>query len=58
MIGLLQRVSSASIDVDGERPEDMRRMGQNARRIYEEKYTPKTNYRQLMAIYEEAIEEN
>lgn len=38
--------------------EEMRRMGTNARRIYEERYTPENNYRQLMAIYEEAIEEN
>ena len=38
--------------------EDMRRMGANARRVYEEKYTPETNYRQLMAIYEQAIESN
>ena len=41
-----------------EHPEEIRRMGQNAQRVYEEKYTPETNYRQLMAIYEEAIEEN
>lgn len=39
-------------------PEDMCGMGQNARRVYEEKYTPETNYRQLMAIYEDAIKEN
>lgn len=36
-------------------PEDMRRMGVNARRVYEEKYTPEVNYRKLIAIYEEAI---
>ena len=41
-----------------EHPKDMRRMGQNARRVYEEKYTPETNYRQLIRIYSEAIEEN
>ena len=39
-------------------PEEMRRMGLNARRVYEEKYTPETNYRQLMAIYDAAIEVN
>ena len=41
-----------------EHPEEMRRMGLNARRVYEEKYTPEVNYRQLMAIYEQAIEAN
>lgn len=41
-----------------EHPEDMRRMGRNARRIYEEKYTPEINYRQLIAIYEGSIKEN
>lgn len=40
-----------------EHPEELRRMGQNARRVYEEKYTSDINYRQLIAIYEEAIEE-
>ncbi len=41
-----------------EHPDEMRVMGVNARRVYEQKYTPEANYRQLMAIYEEAIEEN
>jgi glycosyltransferase involved in cell wall biosynthesis len=41
-----------------EHPEDMRRMGRNARQIYEEKYTPEINYRQLIAIYEGSIKEN
>lgn len=39
-------------------PEEMRAMGQNARRVYEEKYTPEINYNQLMFIYKEAIKEN
>ncbi len=39
-------------------PDDMRRMGLNARRVYEEKYTPEVNYRLLMAIYDQAIEAN
>ncbi len=39
-------------------PEEMRRMGANARRDYEEKFTPEANYPQLMAIYEQAIENN
>ena len=41
-----------------EHPEDIRRMGRNARRIYEEKYAPEINYRQFMGIYAGAIEEN
>jgi glycosyltransferase involved in cell wall biosynthesis len=36
-------------------PEDRRRMGQNARRAYEERYTPEVSYRQLMDIYNFAI---
>ena len=39
-------------------PEAMRRMGTNARRVYEEKYTSNINYRHLIGIYEEAIEVN
>ncbi len=39
-------------------PEEMRRMGANARRIYEEKFTPEANYPQLTTIYEQAIENN
>ena len=35
--------------------EEMRQMGANARRIYEAKYTPEVNYRQLMAIYKQTI---
>ncbi len=37
-------------------PEEMRRMGENARRVYEDLYTPEVNYRQLMAIYDEAAQ--
>ncbi len=33
-------------------------MGSNARARYEAEYTPERNYRQLMAIYEQAIAEN
>ena len=36
-------------------PEEMRQMGANARKTYEEKYSRKINYYQLMAIYEDAI---
>lgn len=39
-----------------EHPLDMRRMGENARRIYEDRYTPEVNYRQLMAIYDQAAQ--
>ena len=41
-----------------DRPEEMRRMGANARRVFEEKYTPEVNYRQLMAVYHDAIRQN
>ena len=37
-------------------PEVMRRMGINARRVYEEKYVPSVNNLQLVKIYEAAIE--
>lgn len=39
-------------------PEELRLMGANARRAYEEKYTPAINYPQLMAIYQAAIHES
>jgi glycosyltransferase involved in cell wall biosynthesis len=41
-----------------EHPEEMARMGVNARKVYEQKYTPETNYRQLMTIYQEVTMEN
>lgn len=37
-------------------PDEMARMGRNARAEYEAKYTAEMNYQQLMAIYVEAIE--
>jgi glycosyltransferase involved in cell wall biosynthesis len=37
-------------------PEAMARMGRAARAEYEAKYTPEINYRQLMAIYQAAID--
>ena len=40
-----------------EHPEECRRMGENARKVYEDKYTPEKNYEQLMAIYRNVIEE-
>ncbi len=36
-------------------PDEMRTMGGRARQEYEAKYTPETNYRQLLAIYDDAI---
>jgi glycosyltransferase involved in cell wall biosynthesis len=37
-------------------PEEMRRMGKAARDIYEAKYTPASNYEQLIAIYHKAVQ--
>ena len=39
-----------------EHDEDRRRMRENARKEYEEKYTPERNYKMLMDIYEKVIE--
>lgn len=39
-----------------EHPEECRKMGENARREYEEKYTPEKNYEMLMDVYRQAIE--
>jgi glycosyltransferase involved in cell wall biosynthesis len=39
-------------------PEEMRGMGVNARRVYEERYSPDVNFRQLTAIYERALEQS
>lgn len=38
-------------------PDAMRAMGSNARREYEARYAPEINYRQLIAIYRDAIRE-
>jgi glycosyltransferase involved in cell wall biosynthesis len=38
-------------------PDAMARMGETARRVYEQKYTPEKNYEMLQAIYERAIGE-
>lgn len=40
-----------------EHPEKCLQMGLNARRVYEEKYTPERNYKMLMSIYQNAIDE-
>lgn len=39
-------------------PEESSRMGQNARRVYEKKYTAERNYQLLMDIYQKAIDIN
>lgn len=39
-------------------PAECRRMGENARRIYEKRYTPEKNYKILMDIYQQAIDEH
>jgi len=36
-------------------PEEMRRMGAAARRVYSERYTPAINARQLVGIYEAVL---
>lgn len=36
-------------------PEKMRTMGENARRLYETRYTSQQNYERLLAIYEQAL---
>lgn len=38
-------------------PDAVRAMGERARAIYEEKFTARRNYAQLMAIYEDAMEQ-
>lgn len=38
-----------------EQPELCRQMGANARRDYEDKYTPENNYQQLIGIYQDAV---
>lgn len=37
-------------------PEEMRAMGRHARQVYETKYTPEANYRELIAIYKAAAQ--
>lgn len=47
---LARRIAAAERE-----PAAMRRMGRHARLVYETAYTPRTNYEQLMAIYDSAI---
>lgn len=41
-----------------EHPEECKKMGENALKTYEKKYTPEKNYEMLMNIYNEVIEEH
>ncbi len=41
-----------------EHPDHMRQMGINARKAFEENYTPERNYEMLISIYRRAIENN
>jgi glycosyltransferase involved in cell wall biosynthesis len=61
-IGLLFKMGDAAdlaskVNWAYRNPEAMHAMGVKARRIYEEKYSPSVNLRQLTKIYEAAIEE-
>jgi glycosyltransferase involved in cell wall biosynthesis len=47
----------SKVDWASRHPEEMRRMGLSARRIYEERYSPSVNLGQLTNIYEAAVEE-
>ncbi|MEH2380242.1 MAG: glycosyltransferase family 4 protein [Nostoc sp.] len=49
------RDMAAKIEWATTHPEAMRTMGKNARQVYETKYAPEVNYRQLMAIYQQVI---
>ena len=46
---------TAKIEWAEAHPEEMLRMGANARREYEQKYTPEANYLQLLTIYKDVI---
>ena len=39
-------------------PDLLREMGSNARKEYEDKYTPRRNFQMIMDIYQEAIDES
>jgi glycosyltransferase involved in cell wall biosynthesis len=46
---------ASKMDWAWDHPEAMREMGRKARREYETRYTAAENYRQLSAIYENAV---
>ena len=39
-------------------PEESRQMGLNARKVYEQKYTPEKNYEMLMDIYQGVVDDS
>jgi glycosyltransferase involved in cell wall biosynthesis len=39
-------------------PEAMRRLGVNARKVYENEFTPERNYRKMMLLYQRVLDEN
>ena len=39
-------------------PDECKKMGENARKMYEKKYTAEINYKMLMQIYQDAIQDN
>ena len=39
-------------------PDECRQMGLNARKVYEEKYTAEKNYKMLIDIYQQAIDDS
>jgi len=47
---------AAKVQWAWEHPEEMARMGRNARQEYEQKYTAERNYEMLMEIYQKAME--
>ncbi len=49
---------AAKVRWAADHPEEMRHMGANARRDYEENYTPEVNFKLLMAIYEGVIRQS
>lgn len=57
--GLLFRPGDAdalvrTVEWTSAHPRDMERMGEHARQAYIERYTPETNYEQLLEIYRQA----
>ncbi len=46
---------AAKIEWASMHPGELGRMGENARRVYEAKYTPERNYEMLMDVYRQAI---
>jgi glycosyltransferase involved in cell wall biosynthesis len=49
---------AAKINWATSHPENIINMGKNAQLLYESKYTPEANYQQIMAIYQQVINQN